>query len=475
MTPDLEASFAALGYAKVLIALKPDAAPPAAAEAALAAHFVVPSEAQAARLSAVADRAASRSFRRPQALTKRKMRIYPHLGLAIGYVDREGATALAADAQVEKIVPAPELSLIRPVRAGAAAKSKVEPTWGIKRLRVPELWAAGLTGVGVLVGHLDTGVDDQHPALKDAIDEFAEFDLAGDRVPGAKPWDSDTITPAHGTHTAGTIAGRPTSTRVVGVAPGAKLASGMVIEGGQVIDRILSGMDWAVSKGVRILNMSLGLRGFTPAFQVLTDSLRAHNVLPVFAVGNEGPETSRSPGNYVNVVSVGAMNEQDIVADFSGSQTFNRPGDPLVPDLVAPGVGVISCGPAKGYAALDGSSMATPHVAGLAALLLQAKPSASADDLVDVLNASCKLPNQMLQERGNRGVPDAVEAFTRLMGHPPAAAIAAAAPVRRGSAPRRTARGARKDAAPRPGKRRVERAERGARKRSDKGTRRRAG
>ena len=444
MPSDLDATLSDVGYAKVIIALKPQMAAEhvATAEAALATHFTVPSATQAARLSAVAERAASRSFRRPQPLPQRKVRVYPHLGLALGFVDRQGATALAADNRVETVGPAPEMSLIRPVASKAAAKPGAKPTWGIGRLGVPALWAAGFTGTGVLVGHLDTGIDGKHPALRAAIDEFAEFDLAGDRVPGAKPWDSDEITPGHGTHTAGTIAGRPTK-RTIGVAPGAKLVSGMVIEGGQVIDRILAGMDWVLSKGARILSMSLGLRGYTPAFQVITDALRAQNVFPIFAVGNEGPETSRSPGNYANVLSIGAMNVQDIVADFSGSQAFNRPGDALVPDLVAPGVDVISCTPGKGYIALSGSSMATPHVAGLAALLLQAKPAATASELEDAIVSSCKLPSGMLKERGNRGIPDAVAAFTTLTGRAPVA-VATLRPARRKQAGGRKPGAARK-------------------------------
>ena len=95
--------------------------------------------------------------------------------------------------------------------------------------------------------------------------------------------------------------------------------------------------------------------------------LRARGILPVFAVGNEGPGTSRSPGNYSEALSVGASDEDDLVADFSSSQQFRRPGDPRVPDIVAPGVGVISTVPGGGFAEKDGSSMATPHIAGLAA------------------------------------------------------------------------------------------------------------
>jgi subtilisin family serine protease len=111
--------------------------------------------------------------------------------------------------------------------------------WGLKRLGIPELWKQGLTGEGVLVGHPLTGVDADHPALKDAIAHFAEFDRQGKPVPGSKPHDTDQI----GTHTAGTIAGRNTrsagtiagrSTQLTafGVAPGAILASAIVIEGG---------------------------------------------------------------------------------------------------------------------------------------------------------------------------------------------------------------------------------------------------
>jgi len=442
MSTDFEATLAEVGYAKVIVELG-DTKPSSlnAAATPFDAHFVIPDDIQAERLSFVAARAAGTSLSRPRSVAR--VRVYENLGLAVGFVDRQGADALRSHSQVRKVVPAPEISLVRPVTVGAAAATQ---SWGLKRLRVPELWAAGFTGRGILVGHLDTGIDATHPALRGAIDEFAEFDMTGERVRGAKPSDSDHITPAHGTHTAGTIAGRPTPKGVVGVAPDAKLASGMVIEGGQVIDRILSGMEWVASKHARILSMSLGLRGFTPAFQVVVDALRKNNILPVIAVGNEGPLTSRSPGNYPNVVSVGAMDKSDIVADFSGSQTFNRPDDPLVPDLAAPGVDVVSCGPKKSYVQMSGSSMATPHVAGLAALLLQAKPDATIDQLESAIFASCILPSNMLPERANRGVPDAVVAFTKLTGQPPVALSrgSAGSPPPRRSKAKRGGRGASK-------------------------------
>jgi subtilisin family serine protease len=201
-------------------------------------------------------------------------------------------------------------------------------------MRVPALWRQGLSGEGILVGHLDTGVDGEHPALVEAIEFFAEFDDFGREVtPAPAPFDTD----EHGTHTAGTIAGRPVSDRRVGVAPGAKLASAVVIEGGDAVARVLGGMDWAVGHNVRILSMSLGFRGFWEDFLPLTQLLRARNVLPVFAVGNEGPGTSLSPGNYSEALSVGAHDRQGQVADFSSSQRFIRTNDALVPHRISRG------------------------------------------------------------------------------------------------------------------------------------------
>ena len=416
MPNGLQDTLDAVGYAKVIAELKTPAAAAAATTAAAAerkieAHFCIPSEAQTESLATAASHTASRSFRREKKLDDRKVRVYPRLGLAIGYVDPAGAASLRADNAVGAVVEAPQISLIKPV-ASALTKRKVAISWGIRKMNVPELWAAGLRGKGVLVGHLDTGVDGRHPALKGAIADFAEFDLAGDKVPNAKPTDSDD----HGTHTAGTIVGRQTRRGAFGVAPEAKLLSAMVIEGGQVVDRILAGMEWVVENDARILSMSLGLRGFTPAFQVVVNALRRNNVLPVIAVGNEGPLTSRSPGNYDNVLSVGACDESDEVADFSGSQNFNRPDDPLVPDIVAPGVSVLSCVPGNDFAEKDGSSMATPHVAGLAALLFQAKAGATAAEVEKAILASCRRPASMLKARANRGLPDAVAAFQALTG-----------------------------------------------------------
>jgi subtilisin family serine protease len=338
-------------------------------------------------------------------------RVYPNLGVMLGTVDKKGLAGLRSDKKrVSAVLGTPQFSLIRPTtKASADLATKV--TWGIEALKVPALWDKGFTGKGVLVGHLDTGADGQHATLKDAIAAFAEFDFLGRQVSPTPPArDTDD----HGTHTAATIAGRPVNGRHVGVAPEAKLASAIVIEGGQVIARILGGMDWTLGQGVRILSMSLGLRGMVEDFLPITQILRARGVLPVFAVGNEGPGTSRSPGNYSEALSVGASDDQRIIADFSSSNQFSRKQDPIVPDLAAPGVDIISAMPGGGFQTMDGTSMATPHVAGLAALLMQAKPSASIDKIENAIFKSCSRPSNMPKSRGNRGIPDGLKALSKL-------------------------------------------------------------
>jgi subtilisin family serine protease len=327
-------------------------------------------------------------------------------------VDRDGLAALRADPRVVAVAGAPALSPIRPRRV-EAARLAASRTWGIERLRVPALWDEGLSGAGVLVAHLDTGVDAKHPALAGAVAHFAEFDFMGrPRTPAPRPRDSDD----HGTHTAATIAGRPVKGRHVGVAPGARLASAMVIEGGDAVARVLGGMDWSLGLGARVMSLSLGFRGWWPDFLAVTRILRRKGVLPVFAVGNEYAGQSRSPGNYPEALSVGACDEKGRVAAFSSSERFSRKRDPVVPDLVAPGVGVVSAKPGGGWQSMDGSSMATPHVAGLAALLLEARPKATVARLERAILGSCARPKGMSEERGGRGIPDARAALERLIG-----------------------------------------------------------
>jgi subtilisin len=421
----IAASLKATGIAEVIVFVRPDAGGAAAAlgdgaASAVLKHFSAsPFSQDAALLEALRGDGptAPASLAARNAAVARldaggdepAARYFPNLGLALGTVNRHSLASLRAEPAVVDIVPAPQLRLIRPVLEAAATAAPGYP-WGLRSLEIDQLHGEGLSGKGVLIGHLDTGVDATHPALEGAVRTYAEFDSLGVQIPSAVARDSA----EHGTHTAGTLAGRESKGVRFGVAPGAELASAMVIEGGNVLARILGGMDWMVGLNVRVLSMSLGLIGVQETFLRITQTLRAKGVLPVFAVGNDEAGTSRYPGNYAEALSVGAADSAGRVADFSSSQRFKRKVDSIVPDLVGPGVDVISCVPGGKYKRMSGTSMATPHIAGLVALLMEAKPDKSIDEIEKAIFASCQLLPDMLVSRANRGYPNALRALKSL-------------------------------------------------------------
>ena len=128
--------------------------------------------------------------------------------------------------------------------------------WGIPVGGLAARGAYGASGKGVKVGVLDTGVDASHPDLQGKVADWAEFDSNGEEVPNSQPHD----TARHGTHVAGTIAGGRSSGRWIGMAPDAKLAVAIALDGvqGGTDAQVLAGIDWAVDRGVDVLNMSLG-------------------------------------------------------------------------------------------------------------------------------------------------------------------------------------------------------------------------
>jgi subtilisin family serine protease len=257
-------------------------------------------------------------------------------------------------------------------------------SYGLDSIRALATWGAhGARGRGVRVGILDTGVDAAHPDLADRVVAWAEFDADGREVT-SDPHDAD----RHGTHVAGTIAGGNTSGQWIGVAPESELCCAKVLGADGGTDKqILAGLRWAIEQQVDVISMSLGGLTLGPEMpSTYTEAIVAalqQGIPVVVAIGNEGSQTAGSPGNDIFALAVGATDYQDRPAGFSGGRThvvfesdFIRanllPLPYSKPDVSAPGVAIVSSVPGGGWAALNGTSMATPHVAGAIALLLSA-------------------------------------------------------------------------------------------------------
>jgi serine protease AprX len=317
--------------------------------------------------------------------------------------------ALAKQPDVIAIMPNQKIHLIKPSAISYDELGRNEMrhghTWGLEQLNVAKVWEKS-RGAGVNVAVLDTGVFGDHPALSGRISDFVVIDPLGRRINATPMFDAG----AHGTHVCGTIAGGQTPEGVhIGVAPESKLLVAGVLVGDATIRTLLEGLDWAIEKGADIVNMSLGFNYYEPMFTEVFDVLLdQYGVLPVIAVGNEAQGNSSSPGNAYNALGVGALEQvgrtRTDVAFFSSGASLVFPGQEphaLVnkPDVVAPGVQVFStippvlqAGGAYFYSYMDGTSMATPHVAGLAALLMSACPKTPATEIMEVIKSTAHHP-----------------------------------------------------------------------------------
>lgn len=241
---------------------------------------------------------------------------------------------------------------------------------GVKMIHAPEVWEKAKSGKGVVVAVLDTGCDTTHPELIKRVIGGRNF--TSDYNEDPERYDDNHY---HGTHVAGTVSASVNLTGVAGVAPEASILVLKVLngEGSGSYQGIIKAIDYAIGwrgpngEKVGIMNMSFGgPRDYAPLHDAIKRAITA-NILVVCAAGNEGDGSGHSdefayPGAYPEVVEVGAVDLNGALAWFSNTNSEI--------DLVAPGVDILSTFPRNQYAVLSGTSMATPHVAGAAALLI---------------------------------------------------------------------------------------------------------
>jgi len=289
---------------------------------------------------------------------------------------------------------------------------------------VPRVWSeGGYRGQGIKIAIVDTGLDPEHP-------DFAGRIAAGKGFTGGSYVDDN----GHGTHVAGIAAGSGSASggRYVGVAPEASLYIAKVLRanGSGMMSDVMAGIEWAVEQGVHVIGLSLGGPApcdGTDALSETCDAAVEASVVVCAAAGNQGPGafTVGSPGCARQVITVGASTDDDTVANFSsrGPTSDNR----VKPDIVFPGVDIISCR-AKGtsmgnvtddyYTEASGTSMATPHTVGAAALLLQAKPDLRPAQVKELMMATALNLNLDPNTQGS-GRADVYKAFVELAPEPP--------------------------------------------------------
>lgn len=328
------------------------------------------------------------------------------------------AQSLAKQAEVSQILETSVFVNDKPVAKKAdttMGKDAVE--WGIAAINADDVWASGVTGQGITVASIDSGTDVTHPALRPKYrgllpggtldNNYNFFDSAGACNDAGDPCDTD----AHGTHTMGTMVGSDGANQI-GVAPDANwieangcstCADADLMESGQwmLAPTRVDGTSPDPSKRPHVINNSWGSRNPSnePFMEDITLAWEAAGIFGQWSNGNSGPgcNTSGSPGSRVANYSAGAFDASGRIASFSARGAGQ---DGLIkPNISAPGVNVRSSLPGGAYGSYDGTSMASPHVAGAVALLWSAAPSLIGDiagtrallnsTAVDVADTTC--------------------------------------------------------------------------------------
>ena len=254
---------------------------------------------------------------------------------------------------------------------------------GLDAVRLHRL---GFHGEGMAIGHLDSGIDANHPAIEHADITFRYIEKDGLSGEAADPFDRS----GHGTTTACLIAGAHGPSAFTGVVPRARLYSAGVIEQGQIISRIVMGLDWVLDQPISVLNMSLGIPRDTPIFRTLIRACVQRDILVVLPSGNKGAGNAYCPGNYPEALTVGAIGADGRVPKFSGSSYDVESGDCIKPEIVAPGVGIKIPDKTGLQQHQNGSSLASAYVSGIALALRQAVPEAPAEAVAEALTQTCQ-------------------------------------------------------------------------------------
>jgi len=317
-------------------------------------------------------------------------------------------------------------------------------TWGLDRINVSEvwrggkIWEGGFNGTDVRVAVSDTGVNIEHPDIEgklrtvDADDPhypggWIEIDREGEIVQDSTPHEQHR---GHGTHVSGTVVGGNASGTNIGVAPGVDLMHvGMFSERYPVCSQLLATLEWKLEPRDRhgdrldevyggdiedyrphVASMSWGgdYEEYRSEFEEPIRNLRSAGIMPVTSMGNNGEGTIGTPGSIYEDISVGASDPDDNIAAFSSGDIVEdgreeTPESYVKPDLAAPGVEIESTFHG-GWEYISGTSMATPHVAGTAALMLDANPELTVDEIYKALKISAdynEAGESLFQERKN--------------------------------------------------------------------------
>ncbi len=346
---------------------------------------------------------------------------------------------------VNRITANGKIHLVEPIKKSRKARSVIfQPDernieWGVSLVHGDKVWEDfNLKGEGVTVGIIDTGVNYRIPAIKkqykgyDPATDTSDPKYYKDFVDGKTEPEADHIND-HGTHVAGSIVGEEgENLNRIGVAPGAKYISARVLDdnGGDTAALLAAGQ-WMLEQKPDIINNSWGGdNSADPWFFEMAQAWREAGILPVFAAGNQvsgeplpGPGSISNPGNMLNVFSVAAVDINKKIGSFSkkGPSAFDENGNIIKPDISAPGVQVRSVDATGKYVSWNGTSMATPHVVGVAALVKQANRNLGVSELEDILRQTAEpLTDRSYSESPNMsygyGLINAYDAVAKAKG-----------------------------------------------------------